>query len=427
MALKIKEITENSIAEEAGMLAGMMILSINGEIVRDFIDLQYLTSEELLEIEIQDGWKRKKFFVQNDFASPLGIVPGEHRCRTCANSCIFCFVDQMRPNSRKTLHFKDDDPTFSFFFGNFITLTNLAEGDFEQIISQSRSPLYISVHTTNPKLHKRMLRYKHDFNIRERLQILNDAGIDLHTQIVLIPGWNDGEELNESLKFLTSLESVMTIGIVPVGLTQYRDGLTELRITTREEALAAIQLSDRYNAKEEYPRIFCSDEFYILADQEIPDSDFYQGYDQLENGIGMIRLSLENWEDIKDDFCNEISEIEKTLIFVTSKSPSKFIESIVKEVNNFFNFEKCKVQIIENNYLGETVTVAGLISANDIFEQIPTLKDQIMVLPSSIFNDDEVTIDQVTKFEIIEHYEEDVIIMNQLFDGWEIESLTEKD
>ncbi|PID29283.1 MAG: Fe-S oxidoreductase [Candidatus Cloacimonadota bacterium] len=422
MALKIKEVPKGSIAYEAGILPDMMILSVNGETVRDFIDLQFLTSEDFLEIEVQHNNERKKFFLENDFVTPVGLIPAEHKCRTCANHCIFCFVDQMRPNSRKSLHFKDDDHTFSFFFGNFITLTNMSSVDFDKIISQGRSPLYVSVHTANPVLHKKMLRYKHDFNIRESLSRLNEAGINLHTQIVLIPGWNDDEELISTLRFLTGLESVLSVGIVPVGITKYRDGLTKLNLTTKEQAEKAIRTADYFNSKEEEPRIFCSDEFYILAEREVPGSDFYMGFDQLENGIGMIRFSMDNWEEYKEDFLAEIALLDEKIIFITSQSPAKFIKSVVDEINDNFETPKCEARVIKNNYLGDSVTVAGLISASDIFEQVPVKKKELLVLPSSIFNDDMLTIDQITKMQITEHYGNKLLIMNSLFDGWEFET-----
>ncbi len=205
MPITVNDIIKGSLADNSKLNIHDRIISINGNEINDFLDLQFYTADEILEIIYLDisGNEHKLEIIQN-WETPVGIIPREHKCRTCANDCIFCFVDQMPDNLRNTLYIKDDDYRFSFVFGNFITLTNLSDKDISRMIEQKLNPIYISVHTTNPILHKKMLRYKHDFNIMEKLEFLSKNGIEFHTQIVVIPGWNDGEELERTLIDLAS-------------------------------------------------------------------------------------------------------------------------------------------------------------------------------------------------------------------------------
>jgi len=258
-----------------------------------------------------------------------GKMPEDHKCRECANKCIFCFIDQMPPQQRDTLYVKDDDYAFSFVFGNFLTLTNLTERDYKKIFEQRLSPLYISVHTTRAELHQKMLRYSHKFDIMEKLHLLKENEIDFHTQIVLVPGYNDGAELEKTLADLNSLgESCLSIGIVPVGLTRFRKELNGLRTITSQEAAKLLKTSDKYE------RSWCSDEIYLKAGAKIPQEDFYEDYPQLENGIGMVRVFKDNWQDTYSDFYKFLNTIEKKLVFICGVLAEPVIAELIECIND---------------------------------------------------------------------------------------------
>ncbi|MEA2096543.1 MAG: DUF512 domain-containing protein, partial [Candidatus Cloacimonadota bacterium] len=315
MPITIKDIIDGSLADNSKLNIHDRIISINGNEINDFLDLQFYTADDILKIIYLDNLGiEHSLEIRQDWETPIGIIPQEHKCRTCANNCIFCFIDQMPDNLRKTLYLKDDDFRLSFVFGNFITLTNLSDKDISRMIEQKLNPLYISVHTTNPVLHKKMLRYQHDFNIMEKLEFLSKNEIEFHTQIVVIPGWNDGKELERTLNDLTSPKiNSLSIGIVPVGLTKFRSNLPKLSSVNSKKAVQILKLSSGF------PRTYCSDEIYLLANQKIPLEDYYNGYPQLENGIGMIRLLLENWKLNKNDFISDIQELSERIIFITAK------------------------------------------------------------------------------------------------------------
>ncbi len=413
MPLTIDSILRGSLAAQEGLQANDIIISINKNPINDFLDLQFFGAEESLLIEYRNSEKAtKKIFIHQDFEKSLGIIPIPHKCRTCINDCIFCFIDQMPSYLRKSLYLKDDDYRLSFIYGNFITLTNLAQKDIERIIAQKLSPLYISVHTTNPNLHKKLMRYKIDFNILEQLKFLRKNGIELHTQIVIIPGWNDGNEMINTLQDLTSLD-VLSIGIVPVGLTKFRNSLQKIQTVNSKLAKQIIKISRIF------PKTYCSDEIYILANQKIPPEDFYDDYPQLENGIGMIRLLLENWKKNKKRFIKEIQKINNKLVFITGKLAYEYFIGIAKEINSILP-NKTRVKSITNFFLGESVTVTGLLSAKDILEQIDLRQNEIAVISSNIFNTDGFTLDDIHKNELKTKLNGKLLIVDEEFANWKL-------
>ncbi len=416
MSLIIKKIVENSLASYTNLEEGDRIITINGKNINDFLDLQYYGADPILEIVVRDKFGRKKqIHIEQDWQTPLGIEPEEHKIRTCANHCIFCFVDQMRPDLRKTLFIKDDDYRFSFVFGNFITLTNFSENDYKKIIEQKLSPLYISVHTTNKELHRKMLRYNvKNFDILERLIFLSENNIQFHTQIVVVPGWNDGKELTKTLDDLTSPKlNTLSIGIVPVGITRYRKNLHKIKRVDFNLANKLIEVSKNY------PNTYCSDEIYLLAKKEIPKEEFYNDYPQLENGIGMIRLFLENWKYEKSDFLKFMNKIKKNIVFVTGALFYDYMKRISYEINKLSSF-KSRVIKIRNDYLGESVTVAGLITASDILKQLKLSHQELPALSSNMFNTDDITLDNVSKFELKKKLNSDLLIIDEEFANWQI-------
>ena len=413
MPITVNDIINGSLTDNSKLNIHDRIISINGNEIHDFLDLQFYSADEILKIIYLDnsGIEHSVEILQ-DWETPVGIIPQEHKCRTCANDCIFCFVDQMPDNLRNTLYIKDDDYRFSFVFGNFITLTNLSNKDISRMIEQKLNPLYISVHTTNPILHKKMLRYKHDFNIMEKLEFLSKNGIEFHTQIVVIPGWNDGEELERTLIDLTSPElNSLSVGIVPVGLSKFRNSLTPLSPVNIKQADQILKLSSGF------PRTYCSDEIYLLANKKIPSENFYDGYPQLENGIGMIRLLLENWKLNKNDFISDIQARSEKIVFITGKLAFSTISGISNEINQLHPKKTRTIEVI-NNAFGETVTVAGLLNASDILDQVKLEINEIPAFSSNIFNEDDLTIDGMSKKKLTQLFDSKLLIINEEFDEW---------
>jgi putative radical SAM enzyme (TIGR03279 family) len=414
VALTIETIYPHSLAHVAGLQANDRLLRINDHEVHDFLDLQFYGADEELTISYLRNGTEHTIHILQDWETPLGIEPVEHRCRTCANHCIFCFVDQMRPGIRDTLHIKDDDFRLSFVFGNFITLTNLAQLDVHKIIEQRLSPLYISVHTTNPALHKRMLRYKHDFEILPTLRQLSQAGISFHTQIVVVPGWNDGLELERSLRELSAPDiNTLTIGIVPVGITKFRESLTPISRVDATQAAAVLDLASHY------PKAFCSDEFYLLSQSPIPPAEYYDDFAQLENGIGMTRLLLDNWAEVQNDFCDDLALAGNRFVFVCGRLIQPVIQQIASQITQRTGLP-VRVQTIDNQFLGSMVTVTGLLAAQDIFAQLQLADDEVPVFSGGMFNDDLLTIDNVEQAAFPRHFGKAIMVVQEEFDDWEM-------
>ncbi|MCF7918980.1 MAG: DUF512 domain-containing protein [Candidatus Cloacimonetes bacterium] len=414
MSIRVKEIEEGSSAEKLGLLPGEQVSAINGHRIENFLDLQYYGGDEALKIDVKRlNGEKKIFTIHDNWSAPLGIIPEDHNCRQCANKCIFCFIDQMPPQQRDTLYIKDDDYCFSFIFGNFITMTNLTIHDYEKIIEQRLSPLYISVHTTNPLLHKKMLGYQRDFDIMEKLRYLQENEIEFHTQIVIVPGYNDREELDRTLHDLDSLgESCLSIGIVPVGLTKYRQGLPDLRTVTEEEAIMLLR------AGEKYERTWCSDEIYLKAGEDFPDEEFYEEYPQLENGIGMMRMLIDNWQDSYSEFIPFLKETGKKFVFISGVLAAP----VLSEIIDFIDQNEpglVRLQTIRNYFMGETVTVTGLITWQDIQAQLQLKENEIAVFCSNTFNTEGYTLDGVHMNDIARELGGKIIIVSEEFTFWE--------
>jgi putative radical SAM enzyme (TIGR03279 family) len=414
MPLEIKTVAANSLASEYKLKTGDIILSINGHHIHDFIDLQFYSADEDLDILLRTSEGEKRIHIQNDWSNILGIEPTAHRCTECINKCIFCFVDQIKPDFRKTLHIKDDDYRLSFTYGNFITLTNITSSKLDRIIKQRLSPLYVSVHTTDPQLHHKILRYSIQFNIYERLRKLLDHGIQLHTQVVVIPEWNDKEDLVRTIKDLDELgNNILSVGIVPIGLTNWRQHLTPLRTVTTDEAKQILDLSEKY------PRTYCADELFMLAGRTIPEEDYYDDYPQLENGIGMLRLLMENWKQNKTDFLEFVRNIPEKLVFVTGVSAFPIITGIAEEVNRILP-DKARSVRVNNITFGSTVSVAGLLTASDIMDQVELSNGELILLPSNMFNDDDLTLDNISQKELKQYFGGKLLIIDEEFMDWRL-------
>jgi putative radical SAM enzyme (TIGR03279 family) len=421
MPLLIQEILPRSLAAKQGIKAGDLLLSINGHHIRDFIDLQFYGSDARLECELEtpDGLLKSVEISRND-STALGIESETYKNICCNNHCVFCFIDQMPPSLRETLYVKDDDYLFSFVFGNYISLTNLSEEDFDRIIEQRLSPLYVSVHTTNPDLRRKMMGYKKDMDVLECLHLLSEQGIQIHCQLVLVPEWNDKAEFKRTLDDLIDPRlNISSIGVVPVGLTKFRDKLSKLRVFTTEEAKAIVDLCEDYRINKEIDYLFCSDELFIRAGLPIPDSDYYQDYPQIENGIGLISLMLENWDTNKRAFLKDVRKKKHPLRFVTGVSAAGYLEKITREITQKAECCPASVDTVINFYMGETVTVSGLLTFKDISEQVIPQGNEIIALPGNIFNHDGITLDGFSQLDIKEFWQRDILIIDPLFDDWE--------
>ncbi len=418
MAIIVKEVETKSFAEVIGIKKKDIILKINDVFVEDFLDLNFFGAEAELTIEFMRNKKKLTLKGKKTFEEALGIEIDHHHCRECVNNCIFCFIDQMPKGMRQTLYVKDDDYSYSFVYGNYVTLTNMSPQKLDKLIQMKISPLYISVHSTNSKLRKEMMRYKQDFDIMAILKKLAENGINYHTQLVLVPGLNDGLELEKSLTDLSSPDlATLGIGVVPVGLTKHRQGLKELPLFTQEESEKVIMTINKY--REDFPYIYASDEFYIKADLTIPQAEYYGSFDEIENGIGMVRMLLDNWQYEKEAFANFIlTEVKEDLLFVTGFSAQKYIMQIADELNSLISPFKAEVQVIKNRFMGETVTVCGLLSFSDIKSQINLRDNQIPLFSKDIFNSDGLTLDNFDSDSIKKELARNIVIISPMFEDW---------
>ena len=372
----IKEVLPDSIAEEVGIEVNDVLISINDNIIDDIIDYRFLSADEeiVLQIEKPNGevWDIE---IEKDYGEELGIEFGGgimDKAKSCSNKCMFCFIDQLPKGMRDTLYFKDDDSRLSFLQGNFVTLTNMKEEDIDRIIRYRISPINISVHTTNPELRVRMLKNRFAGNVLERMQRLSDEGIQMHAQIVCIPDVNDGEELKRTIEDLYKLyPQVNNVAVVPIGITKFREGLEKVNTFTKEGSKYTIDMvkelqSKFYNEVGE-PFVRLSDEFYIVAGEEIPDAEFYNGFTQIEDGVGVTRCfrdAIESDLDILDlNKKGSYTMITGTLAYDEVKSAA---EKIVKK-NPKIHIDVFK---IINNFFGNTITVNGLLTGGDIIGQL---------------------------------------------------------
>lgn len=387
----IGNVIPGSIADEVGIEKGDEILTINGQHPKDLIDYLFLCADEEIEVEIRkengEVWVCE---IQKEYDEDLGVGFAQDTfdgIRSCVNKCIFCFVDQMPQELRGSLYVKDDDYRLSFLHGNFITLTNLKPVDMKRILRMRISPLYVSVHSTNPKLREMMLGSRNAGMIMEQLTTLANAGIELHTQIVLCPGVNDGQELKRSLEELASLwPHVLSIAIVPVGITRYREKLRELRKFSKSESAALIQDITRYqnNFFEKYgsPLVYLADEFYVMAQKEFPAAEYYGGFPQLENGVGLVRLFYESFAK-ENQFIPSSLAKHKKVALVTGVSGEYVLHPICGVLNRINNLSVELVGVV-NEFFGPHVTVAGLLTGEDVLRALKERDSYDLILLPSV-------------------------------------------
>jgi len=364
-----------SIAEELEIKEGDILLSIDGQKLSDMIDYRFYCKSELLTLEIQkkDG-EIEEIELEKDFDEDLGIIFESavfDKIKPCLNKCIFCFVDQQPKGLRDTLYIKDDDYRLSFLQGTYVTLTNLTDKDRERIAKMHLGPFYVSVHTTNPELRVQMLKNHNAGKIMSNLEWFKKHEIPFHAQIVLCPGFNDGEELNRTLKDLSTLgDSLLSVAIVPVGITNFREG-NILKEVTPDIAEETIDIANKYK------KVCCSDEFFILANKKIPDTEYYGSFSQLDDGVGAIRALIDDFDE--HDLPEKLSKKLK-LVFATSYAGIPAIEYAVKKLNTIKNLE-VKIDPVKSKYWGQNITVAGLITSQDLIDTVKNLDCDYVVIP----------------------------------------------
>lgn len=411
MAVRITSVEPGSPARRARIHKGDTLISINGNAITDVLDYRFYMTDEHLEILLCDQEKKlRTVVVEKDEYDDLGLEFETYlmdRQMGCKNACIFCFVDQTPPGMRKSLYFKDDDTRMSFLFGNYTTLTNLKEGDIQRIIKMHISPINISIQTMNPALRVQMMKNPFAGESLKFVRMLTEGGIKINTQIVLCPGYNDGEQLEYSLSELAKLgPNVQSIAVVPVGLTRYREKLTSLRGFFPQEAVEVVKTMERwgeYFCKEYGTRTaYASDEFYILAGKDFPPYEFYEDFAQLENGVGMMTLMQHDFTQALKEAQLEQSPAAHRCTIATGQLAYPMMQNFAERVQQAFPQVQVQVKKIRNDFWGPTITVAGLITGQDLLVQLEGLDlGSELLIPANMLRHeqdrflDDLTLEQV--------------------------------
>ena len=386
MSTIITSVDRHSPAERAGITPGEQLLTINGHQIIDVLDYRFYgyDTDCCLELREPAGTVRTVSLRKpegRDLGLNFNTVLMDDM-RSCANHCIFCFVDQMPPGMRKTLYFKDDDARLSFLQGNYITLTNLTDREAQRIIDLRISPINVSVHTTDPQLHCTMLGNKNALRSLDYIRAFCKAGIVMNGQIVVCPGWNDGDQLRRTLRDLTEMQ-FSSCSLVPVGITKYRQGLAKLRPVDAATAAEIIDIADEYGREnlERFGtrRFFCADELYLRAGRPLPQAEYYEGYRQLENGVGLMR-------SLEDDFLAGLATVDVPVRFspftiATGTAAAPFLGGLVQRAQADYPGLRGQVIAVENDFFGHTIDVAGLLTGQDISAQLRgrDLGDRVLI------------------------------------------------
>ncbi|MCF0229119.1 MAG: DUF512 domain-containing protein [Parasporobacterium sp.] len=425
--LTVTDILPDSIAEELKIQTGSVLLTINGEAIEDIFDYRFLIEEEYVKLEIKNPSGEIDIYeIEKDLDEEMGLefdngMLGEYR--RCSNSCIFCFIDQMPGGMRDTLYFKDDDSRLSFMQGNYITLTNMKDKDIDRIIRYNMSPINISVHTTDPQLRCTMLNNRFAGEKLKYIDRLFEAGCRMNAQIVLCRGINDGEMLRKTISDLGRYAPVMqSLSVVPVGLTKYREGLYPLEPVTEEDASAVIDMVEEFQKQFMNEKgihfVHASDEFYLLAGRPLPEEDRYDGYLQIENGVGMLRLLREEFTAALKEFTGALEQedvpsgpADRKITIATGKLAYDTLKELIQTARDRLAeagvagiLPEVKCRVIRNDFFGERITVSGLICGRDIIDQLKGQElGQELLLPINMMRSgeeyflDDVTVKQLEK------------------------------
>lgn len=405
----IASVSQDSIAFELGIQTGDMLLKINDSNIKDIFDYHYLVNDSFLTVLIrkEDG-EEWEIEIEKDYEEDLGIEFHESlmdQYRSCQNKCVFCFIDQMPPGMRETLYFKDDDARLSFLQGNYITLTNMKDADIDRIILYKLAPINISVHTTNPSLRAKMLNNRFAGDALQKMKRLYDGQIEMNSQIVLCKRYNDKEELDRSISDLSDLYPYMkSLSVVPVGITKYRKNLANLKKFTQEEAktvLDQIHAWQEVFLKKHGTRfVFASDEWYLTAKQPIPPEEYYENYGQIENGVGMTRSYI-------DEFYQYINTLQQdiqshTVSLVTGVLFSPILTQLLDDLKSTFPNISINLYTIKNDFFGNEITVTGLLTGQDIINQLSGKElGDYLILPSTLFRaGEEILLDDISRADL---------------------------
>lgn len=402
--IKIKEIIPDTPAYRTHKInAGDSLISINGHRINDVLDYMYYSAENELSLVISRNGTEFTVNIEKSEYDDLGIESESFlmdKKRTCHNKCVFCFIDQMPDGMRDTLYFKDDDARLSFLQGNYVTLTNLGQSDIDRIIDMKLN-INVSVHTTNPELRCKMMNNRFAGEKLKYLKQMTDSGIKLNCQIVLCPELNDGAELERSLSDLGNMmPNISSIAVVPVGLSKFREGLYPLKIFNKKTAGDALDIIGRFQNEflEKYGTrlVFPSDEFFLIAERKIPDSNYYEDFSQYENGVGMLR-------SIDDEFmqaleCADYDNHKRKISIATGYSAYNTIKKLAVMAEEKYSELKCDVYSIRNDFFGETITVTGLVTATDIIKQLSgkDLGTELLISSSMLRRDTDIFLDDLT-------------------------------
>ncbi len=416
--IEIVGIKPNSLAEMNGIRRGDQIVSINRQPINDFLDLYFHQSDENCKVVVLRDGHKKTFQIAKNADEPLGIELSPPRLKACGNNCIFCFIKQNPPGMRPAIYFCDEDYRYSFLLGNYITLTNLSEADLNRIVLQRLSPLYVSIHATDENVRRHIFQLKKPDNLMQKLTFLAQNRIDLHTQIVLIPGVNDGAVLEKTLADLYIFrDSILSVAIVPVGLTAHRQHLPVIPAVDSHLASQLLENIRTWNRcyvnRDGEHWVFLSDEFYLLVGQDLPGCKFYGSFYQIENGVGTTRAFLDDFKRQSRKLPHAISK-RKRVLFVTGMlaAPvlSRYVTARLNQINNF----SVDILPVINNFFGPSVTVAGLLTGQDILAQAINVDEyDLIVLPPRIVNEDGILLDDLYPYQIAEALHRPV----QVWDG----------
>jgi len=399
---KIRHVPKESCFYKAGLRSGDVITSINGEEISDELDFRFFAADYFLEISVRRGTADVKMKVIREEGSFLDVDIEERLINICKNRCIFCFIDQMPPGLRSGLYIKDEDFKYSFLNGNYVTLSSATQKDLEKVAKLGISPLFISVHATQTSVRNKMLRNSKAPPVMDQLNFLKDNGVAFHTQIVVCKGYNDGDVLMRTLEDLFSFnEYLLSIAVVPVGLTRYRkfplepiDSKCAAWICDKVE-----KISTEHLHKDGFRKLFLADEFFIKAGLKIPSAKYYENYPQIENGVGLIRKLLEQWKTCKSKLKSGKSQIvyRKKTLLLTSVSAFPYLQRIISEAEKNYGLTDMDIVAVKNDYFGETVTVAGLLTAKDVINTIKreskNKKYAQIIIPAVMFNFSGYTLD----------------------------------
>ena len=400
--MKINHIEKDSIAESLGLKKGDQLYSIDGSRVKDVIDYRFKVADENIVIKVKQGRELIEYDIEKDIDDNLGIGFDDFNIRACANDCVFCFADQNPPGMREGLYFRDGDFRMSFLYGHFITMTNMGWKQLKRVVEQQLSPLYVSVHVTDPDKRLEMFLYgKYDF-LMKKFEYLTENGIELHAQVVLCPGWNDGKFLEKTIEDIYSFyPHALSMSIVPVGLTKHREGLPKLPQVTQEYAKKFIptgkKLSKKYLQKNGNNFVLLSDEWFLKVGNEVPELDYYAGHDLIENGVGQVAHFMDSWNKEINNY-DSYKDLSKRVTICTGTLVAKYFQdNFIPLFESFTNLD-IQLKPIVNTFFGEDdVTVSGLLTGHDIISQLQgeELGDLVLFSNRILNEDNTVTLDDM--------------------------------